>query len=53
MVARLGERIEDRCGDLEGRIVESEQRAEECLVALEMSRRVNLSARIWRSNSRD
>jgi hypothetical protein len=38
MVAGLGEQIEDRCGGLEGRIEESEQRAEECLVALEISR---------------
>jgi hypothetical protein len=36
MVAGLGEQIKDRCGGLEGRIEESEQCAEEHLVALEV-----------------
>jgi uncharacterized coiled-coil protein SlyX len=38
MVARLGERIDDRCGGLECRVEQLEQRAEERLVSLEMSR---------------
>jgi hypothetical protein len=38
MVARLGERIDDRCGGLEHHVEQSQQRAEERLVSLEMSR---------------
>jgi hypothetical protein len=38
MVARLGERIDNCCGGLESRVEQSEQRAEERLVSLEMSR---------------
>jgi hypothetical protein len=38
MLARLGERVEDRCGGLEHRIEEAEQHAKERLMSLEMSR---------------
>jgi hypothetical protein len=38
MVARLGERIEDRCSGLENRVESAEQRAEERLISLEMAR---------------
>jgi hypothetical protein len=38
MEARLGDRIEDRCGGLERWVVETEQRAEERFVSLEMTR---------------
>jgi hypothetical protein len=37
MVTRLGEKIEERCGGLEGRVAQSEQRAEERFVSLEMA----------------
>jgi hypothetical protein len=50
MVAGLGEQIEDPYGGLEGHIEESEQRAEECLVALRfLAQSVSSGARIWRS----
>jgi hypothetical protein len=38
MVTRLGEKIEESCGGLEGRVALSEQRAEEGFVSLEMAR---------------
>jgi hypothetical protein len=38
MEVRLGDRIEDRCGGLERWVVETEQRAEERFVSLEMAR---------------
>jgi hypothetical protein len=38
MVARLGERIEDRCSGLENRVESAEHRVEERLISLEMAR---------------
>jgi hypothetical protein len=38
MEACLGDRIEGRCGGLERRVVETEQRAEERFISLEMAR---------------
>jgi hypothetical protein len=38
MVSRLGDKIEEQCGGLESRVTQSEQRAKERFVSLEMAR---------------